>query len=75
MRVIDLCADPLCPNEAEFTMISRVPGHRTKMCAEHRDRVLAAATKAGFSEEKLALLDIQAMDVDAFADTQPPERA
>jgi hypothetical protein len=57
--VTDLCADPLCMGEATHDMISRVPGFRTKMCDDHRKRVLAAAEKAGFSAEKIASLDIK----------------
>lgn len=57
--VTDICADPLCMGEATHDMISRVPGHRTKMCADHRKKVLAAAKKAGFSAEKIASLDIK----------------
>jgi len=59
IRVTDLCADPLCSGEATHDMISRVPGHRTKICEKHRQQVLAAAKKAGFGDDKIALLDIR----------------
>lgn len=57
--IVDLCADPLCMGEATHDMISRVPGHRTKLCEKHRQQVLAAAKKAGFGPEKIATLDIR----------------
>ena len=55
--IIDLCNDPLCFDEALFTMNSH-GGVRIKICEKHRQMVLATAKKAGV-EDQLHLLDIQ----------------
>jgi hypothetical protein len=57
--IIDLCSDSLCMNEATHTMISPFPGYRTKMCDDHHSQVLAAAAKAGLSQDEISKLDIQ----------------
>jgi hypothetical protein len=62
ITVIDLCSDPLCGNEATHTMISRVPGHRTKVCANHLAQVQTAAEKAGLGE-RVKLLDIRPIEM------------
>ena len=56
VKVIDLCSDPYCTNDAtQVATPSKAPGLRVLLCDEHAERFVRSASQRGIELKELGL--------------------